>query len=42
MGQNYLILEAIEAGARDFVVTPYNEERILEAIEKSLPHQFSN
>ena len=36
MGQQGLIVEAIRAGVKDFVVKPFKAERILSAIEKAL------
>lgn len=36
MGQQALIIEAIQAGARDFVVKPFNETRLIEAVKKGL------
>ena len=32
MGQKCYVIEAIEAGAKDFVVKPFNEERFAEAL----------
>lgn len=34
MGQQKMIIEAIEAGARDFIVKPFKEERVIEAVKK--------
>lgn len=34
LGQELLIMEAIEAGARDFVVKPFKKEKILETLTK--------
>lgn len=34
MGQQKMIIKAIEAGARDFIVKPFKEERVIEAIKK--------
>jgi len=34
MGQQALVIEAIQAGARDFIVKPFKQERIMQAIEK--------
>jgi two-component system, chemotaxis family, chemotaxis protein CheY len=34
MGQQKMIIEAIEAGARDFIVKPFKERRVIEAINK--------
>jgi two-component system, chemotaxis family, chemotaxis protein CheY len=36
MGQQALVVEAIEAGARDFVVKPFHAARVLEAIQRVL------
>lgn len=34
MGQQSLVLEAIQAGAKDFIVKPFQQERILQALER--------
>jgi two-component system chemotaxis response regulator CheY len=34
LGQESVVLEAIKAGARDFVVKPFEKERVLSAIAK--------
>jgi len=34
MGQQKMIIEAIEAGAKDFIVKPFKEGRVIEAIRK--------
>lgn len=36
MGQQGMVLDAIKAGASDFIVKPFNAERIKEALEKVL------
>ncbi len=36
LGQESVILEAIKAGAKDFVVKPFDAERVLEAIDRVL------
>ncbi|MEW5762022.1 MAG: response regulator [Bacillota bacterium] len=36
MGQQAMVMEAIQAGARDFIVKPFQQERILQAIERVL------
>lgn len=36
MGQQSMVLDAIQAGATDFIVKPFNEERIEEALNKAL------
>jgi two-component system chemotaxis response regulator CheY len=35
MGQQLMVMEAIEAGARDFVVKPFQQERVLQALAKA-------
>ncbi|WEK54628.1 MAG: response regulator [Candidatus Cohnella colombiensis] len=36
MGQQGLIVQAIQAGAADFIVKPFQEERVLDSIKKVL------
>ena len=36
MGQQAMVLEAIQAGARDFIVKPFQADRVLEAVAKAL------
>ena len=36
MGQQSMVVEAIEAGAKDFIVKPFKDDRVIEAIEKAL------
>ena len=36
LGQQNLIVEAIKAGVKDFIVKPFKPERMLSAIEKAL------
>lgn len=36
MGQQAMVMEAIQAGAKDFVVKPFQQDRILQAIERVL------
>jgi two-component system chemotaxis response regulator CheY len=36
LGQESKVLEAIKSGAKDFVVKPFQPERVLEAIAKAL------
>lgn len=33
MGQQKMIIQAIEVGAKDFVVKPFQEQRVIEAVE---------
>lgn len=34
MGQQSMVMEAIQAGAKDFIVKPFQQDRILQAIER--------
>ncbi|MBA1333866.1 MAG: Chemotaxis regulator - transmits chemoreceptor signals to flagellar motor components CheY [Firmicutes bacterium] len=34
MGQQAMVIEAIQAGAKDFIVKPFQPERVLEAVNK--------
>lgn len=34
MGQQSMVIEAIQSGARDFIVKPFQPERVLEAVSK--------
>lgn len=34
MGQQTMVMDAIRAGARDFIVKPFQADRVLEAIKK--------
>jgi Response regulator containing CheY-like receiver domain and AraC-type DNA-binding domain len=36
MGQQNMVMEAIKAGARDFIVKPFQGDRVVEAIKKVL------
>ena len=36
MGQQSLVVEAIQAGARDFIVKPFQPSRVLEAVQRVL------
>lgn len=36
MGQHAMVLDAIKSGAKDFVVKPFQPERVLEAVNKVL------
>lgn len=36
MGQQSMVIESIQAGARDFIVKPFHPERVLEAVKKAL------
>ncbi len=36
MGQQAMVIEAIQAGARDFIVKPFQPARVIEALKKLL------
>ena len=36
MGQQGMVIEAIQSGAKDFVVKPFQAERVVEAVTKAL------
>ena len=36
MGQQGMVIDAIQAGAKDFIVKPFQADRVVEAIEKAL------
>ena len=36
MGQQSMVIDAIQAGAKDFIVKPFQADRVLEAINKVL------
>jgi two-component system chemotaxis response regulator CheY len=36
MGQQAMVLDAIQAGARDFIVKPFQEDRVIDAVKKVL------
>ena len=36
MGQQAMVIDAISAGAKDFIVKPFQADRVVEAIEKAL------
>ncbi|HOV43052.1 MAG TPA: response regulator [Syntrophothermus lipocalidus] len=36
MGQRAMVIDAIQAGARDFVVKPFQPERVVEAVSKAI------
>jgi two-component system chemotaxis response regulator CheY len=36
MGQQAMVIDAIQAGAKDFIVKPFQADRVLEAIRKTL------
>ncbi|NLU36688.1 MAG: response regulator [Clostridiales bacterium] len=36
MGQQAMVMEAIQAGAQDFIVKPFQSDRVLDALNKAL------
>ena len=36
MGQQAMVVESIQAGAKDFIVKPFQEDRVLEAVKKAI------
>lgn len=34
LGQESLVIEAVQAGARDFIVKPFQEQRVLEVVRR--------
>ena len=36
MGQQAMVIEAIQAGAKDFIVKPFQADRVLEAVKKAI------
>jgi two-component system chemotaxis response regulator CheY len=36
LGQESKVLESVKAGARDFIVKPFNADRVVEAVSKAL------
>lgn len=36
MGQQAMVIEAIQSGAKDFIVKPFQADRVLEAVQKTL------
>lgn len=36
MGQQAMVIEAIQAGAKDFIVKPFKAERVIDAVKKVL------
>jgi two-component system, chemotaxis family, chemotaxis protein CheY len=36
MGQKNMVVEAIQAGAKDFIVKPFQPDRVIEALQKLL------
>jgi two-component system chemotaxis response regulator CheY len=36
MGQQAMVIDAIQAGAKDFIVKPFQPDRVVEAVSKVL------
>jgi len=36
MGQQAMVIDAIQAGAKDFVVKPFQADRVMEAVTKAI------
>jgi two-component system chemotaxis response regulator CheY len=36
LGQEAMVREALEAGAKDFIVKPFQKEKVIEAVNKAL------
>jgi len=36
MGQQSMVIDAIQAGAKDFIVKPFQADRVLEAVSKTI------
>lgn len=36
MGQQAMVIDAIQAGAKDFIVKPFQADRVIEAVQKAL------
>jgi two-component system chemotaxis response regulator CheY len=34
MGQQAMVIEAIKSGAKDFIVKPFQADRVIEAVKK--------
>lgn len=41
MGQQAMVIDAIQAGAKDFIVKPFQSDRVIEAINKTLGVQVN-
>ncbi|OGI00716.1 MAG: two-component system response regulator [Candidatus Melainabacteria bacterium GWF2_37_15] len=39
MGQQAMVIEAIQAGAKDFIVKPFQAQRVLDAVRKLVPQE---
>jgi two-component system chemotaxis response regulator CheY len=38
LGQDSLVLDAVESGAKDFIVKPFNEDKVLEIVKRITAH----
>jgi two-component system chemotaxis response regulator CheY len=39
LGQEALVIEAVQAGAKDFIVKPFKEERVLDVVKRVTKNQ---
>ena len=39
MGQNSMVINALKAGAKDFVIKPFDSERVLNTVRKLLNYK---
>src|SRR5699024_3059996 len=42
MGQQAMVIDAIQAGAKDFIVKPFQADRVIEAVSKALTEKRVN
>src|SRR5699024_1732564 len=42
MGQQAMVIDAIQAGAKDFIVKPFQADRVIEAVSKALASKRVN
>ena len=42
MGQQAMVIESIQAGAKDFIVKPFQADRVLEAVKKAIGSPLSS
>ena len=36
MGQQAMVIESIQSGAKDFIVKPFEQDRVIEAVKKAV------
>ena len=42
MGQQSMVIDSIQAGAKDFIVKPFQAERVVEAVQKWWDNVFND